>query len=427
MDKPIESHLYTVETLLTELISGRPVLISQGKEFEIASQQSRTILNWYRDNRDRWDRPNREEDVKHIAKTLSNSPPSFPPMQNLSKRKGISRYHLKKIEISQFGGVNKFSDVAKKNDLEFEVEKPNTLFQGHNGAGKTALVSAVCWCLSGFVYRTQHQPQNVTSAIDLRIKHDGREDTVKSASIITPIPSSSYVQSLTNDRVPLNTWVKLSFIDDDDNDAGSIKRSLRWKSTRGSNIIEDVEVLGGFGLDPIALEIGTKMPGLIPYIQLDSTSDLGNAIAELTGLHAIKDLVNHAQKSKDKLTKALPKKANTEIEKINDTLRERRSNVQLKSSVALSFHPYIVPVSIRIDSDGHVELASATSLPTPIGVFVLEVTVAVEDTPMLTIIYNGEKHIYSMGTELYAFELPEYDGRITIKYDGKGNVTILLE
>ena len=161
----------------------------------------------------------------------------------------------------------------------------------------------------------------------MRIKHDGREDTVKSASIITPIPSSSYVQSLTNDRIPLNTWVKLSFTDDDGNDAGSIKRSLHWKSNRGSNIIEDVEVLGGFGVDPIALEIGTKMPGLIPYIQLDSTSDLGNAIAELTGLHAIKDLVNHAQKSKDRLTKALPKKANTEIEKINAGYSQKRDEL----------------------------------------------------------------------------------------------------
>ena len=321
---PIELHLHTVDSLLKELISGRPILVN-GNEFVITSQESRAILNWYKNNQEKWDKANREEDVNLIVKTLSQTPPSF-TTQVPKTQKGALKYHLEKIEINQFGGVNKFSE--NKNDvLEFDLQKPITLFQGHNGAGKTSLVSAICWCLCGMVYRSQNPPQKPDKAIDLKIRDANGQDIIKQASIITPIPSSNYVQSLTEDRIPLNTWVKLSFINDEGKNVGYIKRSLCWKSNRGAVIIEKIEGIDALELDPIALEIGTKIPDLIPYLQLGSASDLGSAIAKLTGLHSIIDLVKHASKSKEKLIKALPGKANDEISKINLAYNQKRDEL----------------------------------------------------------------------------------------------------
>lgn len=324
---PIELHLHTIDSLLKELISGRAVLVNQTDEFKILSERSRTVLNWYKENPDKWSKPNREDDVKLIAAVYAKKPPNFAPIQHIGSIKKSLKYHLKKIEINQFGGINKFSDASNQNDvLEFELQKPITLFQGHNGAGKTSLMSAISWCLSGFVYRSQNFPQKLLDSIDLSIKNNGI-DIIKKASIITPIPPSSYIQSLSDDKIPLNTWVKLSFMDDEGNDVGFVKRTLNWRSSRGSNIIEKIDGLDVLGLDPISLEIGTKIPGLIPYIQLDLTSDLGKAIAELTGLRSILDLVKHAIKSKEKLTGILTDKIIEEIKKINEEFNQKREEL----------------------------------------------------------------------------------------------------
>ncbi|MEN6386134.1 MAG: AAA family ATPase [Phycisphaerales bacterium] len=324
--EPIELHLHTVESLLKELISGRNVLVNKTEKFKITSNQSRAILNWYKQNQDKWSKQNREEDVKLMATLDFKNPPIFPPIQFSQSQKQSLNYHIKEIEINQFGGINKFSDTLNQgNILKFDLQKSISLFQGHNGAGKTSLLSAICWCLSGFVYRSQNPPQKIGEAVDLSIEHNGT-NILKKASIITPVPPSNYIKTLLEDKIPLNTWVKISFTDDAGTEIGFIKRSLNW-SKRGSNIVELTEGFDVLGLDPISFEIGTKIPSLIPYIQLDSASDLGKAIAELTGLRAILDLVKHATKSKDKLTGALTSKKIEEINELNRDFDQKREEL----------------------------------------------------------------------------------------------------
>lgn len=60
----------------------------------------------------------------------------------------------------------------------------------------------------------------------------------------------------------------------------------------------DLSVLG---IDPIAIRIGTVMPGLLPIINVGKESELGRAVAELTGLAALGDLANHATRAKRKI------------------------------------------------------------------------------------------------------------------------------
>lgn len=325
---PKELHLHTVESLLKELISGRPVLIGTDKQFSLTSTESQAILNWYRTNPDKWekDKQNREEDVKQIAKEVSNKPPQFPPLQDQKDGKNIFKYKLKEVQISQFGGCNAFVEGTSE-ILKFDIEKPVTLFQGHNGAGKTSLASAICWCLCGFVYRSQNPPQKGDNTIELNIYSDKKDTLTSRASIITPIPSAKYITNMAGQRVPLNTWVSLTFVEEQSKRQIAVKRRLQWKSNKGFAVEEILEGFDSLGLDPVALEVGTKIPDLIPYIQLGSASDLGNAIAELTGLRAISYLVKHASTSKQKLSKDLPRKINVEIEKINTRYEQKRSDL----------------------------------------------------------------------------------------------------
>ena len=55
------------------------------------------------------------------------------------------------------------------------------------------------------------------------------------------------------------------------------------------------------------------MTGLLPYIQAGEKSHLSSAVAELTGLRPLRDLVKHAKKSSEKLRGELPEECRKEI------------------------------------------------------------------------------------------------------------------
>ncbi|MFH1342217.1 MAG: hypothetical protein ABIL01_13610, partial [Pseudomonadota bacterium] len=66
----------------------------------------------------------------------------------------------------------------------------------------------------------------------------------------------------------------------------------------------DLSVLG---IDPIAMRIGTIMPGLLPLIKVGSESELGRAVSQLTGLSALVDLAEHVRRAKTKIDKEFVK------------------------------------------------------------------------------------------------------------------------
>jgi len=87
--------------------------------------------------------------------------------------------------------------------------------------------------------------------------------------------------------------------DADGNPVGTIRRGL--SRTRGGRLAVEKPDLAVLGLDPMSIEIGTRMPGLVPYIQLEQKSELGDAVASLTGLRPLQDLAKHAQKTQRRL------------------------------------------------------------------------------------------------------------------------------
>jgi hypothetical protein len=56
------------------------------------------------------------------------------------------------------------------------------------------------------------------------------------------------------------------------------------------------------------------MPAMLPFLQLGNSSELGRAVAELTGLSELTDLAKHAAKTKSKVSKDLTNDRRQEIE-----------------------------------------------------------------------------------------------------------------
>ncbi len=317
----IPLYVHTLETLCKELISGRSVTDDDDKEFKLKSDESRTILNWYWKNKSKWNQRNRKEDVEAIVDELKKTAPTFPNSQMADVSKGTRRLYLKSMRAHRFGGIHRYGTPDEApDDFEHQFNRGLTAIEGANGAGKTSLLNAICWCLSGFIYRSQRQPEDTEQKVIVStLGNDDRDDESSTFDVnaITPIPPGEVLKSLkSGEHVPLDTSVELLFEDAAGTEIGPVKRVLT-RTARGkpSIIVENFEKLE---LDPIALEIGTKMTGLIPYIQLGTPCDIGKAVAAITGLKPLEDLVLHAKKSIEKLRGEMRKKRETAIESEDD-------------------------------------------------------------------------------------------------------------
>ena len=220
-------------------------------------------------------------------------------------------------------------------------EKSVTLIHGKNGAGKSSLLSAIVWCLTGHVYRAQRLPETVETPVVIRAgETDDSEDAeVRQYDIcaITPLPPREVLDSLGDEPVPLDTAVELSFVDDSGAQVGSVTRAVKWTS-RGKVEITEPD-FSSLALEPMAREVGTRMPGLIPYIQLGVSSDLGMAVSSLTGIKPLEDVVQHASKSKSKLEGDLVRDRKGEIASLDGEFTDKRRELEQ----LIDEHPEIGP------------------------------------------------------------------------------------
>lgn len=325
MSHPINTtplYIHTLETLCDELVSGRPVLVDdRGTEFQLPTAETRAIFDWYRRNRNKWAQRNMKEDVETIADQLEKEPPELPAIDLPSGEQQKRVTHLKSMKVHRFAGIHHYGTPTQApEDFEVDFNKPLTLIEGANGSGKTSFLSAITWCLTGYVYRSQREPETVDQSVVLKFADETEavpeDETLYEMAPITPMPAAEALKSLGDNPLPLDTWVELRFVDYDGNDVGQIRRSIK-RSPHGK-IVVDKPDFSTLGLDPIAREVGTKMPGLIPYIQLGVASDLGKAVAALTGIKPLEDLATHAAKSQAKLKKDLVEDREAEIQKLDE-------------------------------------------------------------------------------------------------------------
>jgi energy-coupling factor transporter ATP-binding protein EcfA2 len=308
----IPLYAHTLDTICDELVSGRSIRLDAGKDFKLSSIECRAIFNWYYRNKNKWSGQNRVEDVKNIVEYLKIQPPNIPAAQTKTQKKEVSRIHLKKIRAHRFAGIHKYGDEHDcPEDFEHEFQKQITLIHGENGSGKTSLVNAIVWCLTGHIYRPQRLPEKLNDEIEITTEDANQQEILKTCTVITPIPEAKVLQSIRDNKLLLDTWVELTFEDNTGKEVAKVRRAIS-RTSRGKLKIE-VRGIDKLGLDPVALEVGTKMAGMIPYIQIEEASDLGKAIASLTGLRPLEDLVKHAVKTKEKLKGQLKNEKDDEI------------------------------------------------------------------------------------------------------------------
>jgi hypothetical protein len=208
-----------------------------------------------------------------------------------------------------------------------DLAKPLTILEGWNGSGKTSILNAIIWALTGQILRPQRKPEETSEEFACRIAATaGADPSLHKITAITPLPDNRFPPDLSSERIPLDTWVELTFADENSTLLPPIRRS-HARTNRGV-VTETPANIESLGLAPIAARIGTAIPGLLPFIQLGSISEFGEAVAQLTGLAELVDLSKHAARSKERIEKELVKKQREDIDAQNEAFRQATNDLQ---------------------------------------------------------------------------------------------------
>jgi AAA domain len=299
-------YLHTLDSLIADLVSGRSVQTIAGTHFALPDERTRSALEWYRKKGSAaWTASVSAPHADDLVDTILQEPPELPALSSRHANANSRRLRLKKLEAHRFAGLHKFvTPEAAPKTYVHEFSSLLTLYEGRNGSGKTSLLNAIIWALTGEMLRPQREPETPEDFECWVTAPDGSEKTAHKLSPLTPMPN---VEQYRPDKawVPADTWVELTFIDETGSELPVIRRS-QTRSPLGK-LKETPPNLSLLGVDPIAIRIGTVMPGLLPLIKVGSESELGRAVSELTGLSALVDLADHVRRAKHKIDKEFVK------------------------------------------------------------------------------------------------------------------------
>jgi hypothetical protein len=320
-------HLHTVESVCADLTGGRSIGVGEGKTFALQSEASRAILAWYVKNRGKWSSNVSIADAEAtVDAAKAKLPPSTESTPTAVQRK--RSLTLVKVEAHRFGGLHAYSDGGRDPEsFIFEPVKSITLLEGWNGSGKTSILNAIIWCLTGQQLRPQRKPEETDEEFTCRIQlNESSAPTEHKLTAITPLPDKRFPPNLSREKLPLDTWVELTFADQD----GSLLPPIRRKHTRTTKgaVVESPADIASLGLDPIAAKIGTTIPGILPFIQVGSVSEFGQAIAQLTGLAELVDLARHAGRVQQRIDKEFKKERREEIARQDEVFVQARNDLQ---------------------------------------------------------------------------------------------------
>lgn len=332
---PRSLHLHTLDSLCADLISSRAVGVGKDDTpFTLNSDAARAVLNWYFGNKAKWAGRVMETDVEAIVDSTATAP--NPIAQTVvASSTTAKRYTLVSIQAHQFGGLHHPGTAAgKPADFVFNFDTGVTLFEGFNGCGKTSLLNAIIWTLTGEVLRPQRPPELASNEFACEIDNSEGASS-HTLSPVMPLPDPSVERPIAA-AMPVDTWVKLTF--EDDSGAKHIVTRIQKRAGRNNAIVDDISGLDALGLDPVGARVGTTMPGLLPFIQVGSESKLGKAVAELTGMAPLVNLAMHAERAKKKIDGDLTKERKREIESFDQSysqsLHDLTENARLNPAIA---------------------------------------------------------------------------------------------
>lgn len=284
----------TLDQIVDVLCAGQPISLPQGAgKFSLDLEDARLAMGFYAGRRDLWAqaKPVSSNEVDQLLVAIGMPQPHVPRSHVASATVSRPCWRLQEFRAHRFAGLQRHCDSVGKapETLTIRLDRDVTCIWGFNGAGKSALQSAIMWCLTGKAHRSQHRPSEVHNPITVDVMSTNSESDTNTSftlPVIVPLPSASDL-SLLGDRPECDTWVELDLRDQDGNDV-TVRRELT-RNNRGT-VSVSVSGLDELRLPQWAIEAGTLMPAIAASMRFDEKTSFAEAIAQLTGLRPLQDL-----------------------------------------------------------------------------------------------------------------------------------------
>ena len=311
-----------LDEIVNVLIAGESLERSDHGSFHLDTEDKRKIFAFYSRDIDQWKRSRqvRQSEVEDLLQVLKEDLP-LTERRVLGHVKDKPVWHLNRVEIHRFAGLHQHlgSNGEEPDALVLDISKDLTMVSGFNAAGKTSLLSAIVWCLTGKALRSQDLPQEVHEHMTVKQVSDDDSETDQANNgtdteipPIVPIPWKETLKTLEG-KPKLDTRVTLNFSRADSKEIQVVSRHLR---VRGKNVTTTVSGLEDLKLPALAIEVGTLMPGIAAQMRFNEKSDFAQAVSELTGLKPLEELGQRSERVVNRLRRDENNKTKKEKERI---------------------------------------------------------------------------------------------------------------
>jgi len=216
-----------------------------------------------------------------IAAWTAKDDPASSGTSGEAKQDVVSTWRLSRVETLNFGGLNLFGGPA----FEFWVGESNWCLLGQNGSGKTSLVSAIMWALTGRRIREQDGPIEETGAREPVRTSEGQKIGEWPPFAAYPVTSADLIQ-------PVEVWVRLTFTNET-GDTATAYRSVACPSTGNPSFKAQIDPRLS-ALNHL-IEAALLMPARLARIGLGKQSQsLYEAVKVLTGLDQLAAIADGA-------------------------------------------------------------------------------------------------------------------------------------
>ena len=332
----------TLDEVVLHLGAGNALQVSGGADFSLPLQDSRAVLAFYNQNRQAYWNPDKDTNIQDgeidrlldaLDKPAKVTAPATRPVSQQQ------RWQLVGITARRFRGLHRHCDDegAEPRPFTLDLSRHATLFRGFNGAGKTSLISAICWCLTGYGHRSQGLPSQLHTPITVQVSNNtdsGEPNTTFELPPIVPIPTEKELLAV-DGQPQVDTSVRLKFKSLIDGSEVEVERRLERDGKK--NFKATAIGLEKLGLSELALQVGTLMPGIASATRFDDKTTLSQAVSTLTGLRPLAHFGIRSDRLHERLTGKYPKQATEDKERCEGVAAEQLSTLQdlLKGSQGL--------------------------------------------------------------------------------------------
>jgi len=249
---------------------------------------------------------------------------------------GDSNANLWKIaNISAFS----FRGLAPANQIwEYDFDSESHLFYGPNGCGKSSLLGAIAWCLTGHIFRDDCPP-SMPEQIDVFTVGDTPKKTGSRPDALSLLDEHGDSASATSDY-----WVKIQLKDKDP--AGTEREMwIQRNSENGlsmsidNSVWTEISDITATGISELDTELRILMPARVPHLQFGENPDLVRLFSQIIGLDDLAAIASIADAASRSLKAGSTRIENGELHAQNQIIERAINDINVAATEEIESWP----------------------------------------------------------------------------------------